>query len=116
MSQRDRDRARARIYRATSEEDIQRAFTEALSIRGWRWTHFRPAKTRKGPRTALSGNAGFVDVVAVRGRRALFVEAKSETGTLTSEQERWAEALTKAGLTHRVLRPSNLNELLEFIE
>jgi len=41
--------------------------------------------------------AGFPDLVLVRGSRLLFVECKSERGWVRPEQRRWLEALGAIG-------------------
>ena len=50
-----------------TEAQFQNAVTEALTVFGWRWIHFRPARSEKGWRTPLSGAPGFPDLCAVRG-------------------------------------------------
>ena len=58
--------------------------TELATIYGWRWAHFRVARTKYGWRTAVSGplGAGFPDLVLTRERdgRMLMVELKTDTG------------------------------------
>lgn len=85
-----------------------RSILEAARITGWRVHHQR--STRCG--TPISGDAGFPDFVLVHPRgHVLFVEVKSDrTGAkLTPEQERWGDALLKAGARWSVVRvPSGL--------
>jgi hypothetical protein len=90
-----------------TEREFERAVLEALRLFGWRFTHFRPAMTEEGWRTPLSGDAGFPDVVAVRGDRVLFVELKAETGSLRDEQAAWLAALGFAGADVHCWRPSD---------
>jgi hypothetical protein len=56
---------------------------------GWTVTHFRPAKTAKGWRTAIQGDAGFFDIVAARNGRKIGAELKVGNGKPTPEQLRW---------------------------
>jgi VRR-NUC domain len=92
---------------AVSERDFQKAVTDTLTAFGWRWCHFRPARTQRGWRTALSGNAGFPDIVAVRGDRVEYIELKAEKGRLSDEQSRWLAALGMAGQNVHCWRPSD---------
>jgi hypothetical protein len=96
-----------------TERDFQRAITDTLTLFHWRWCHFRPAMTRRGWRTALSGSPGFPDIVAVRGNRILFLELKAEKGRLSDEQGRWLAALGAAGAEARCWRPSDWDAIEE---
>jgi len=78
-----------------AERALQRAVCEALDVLGYRWCHFRPARTERGWRTPLSGSPGFPDVVAVRGGRVLFIELKGERGRVSEAQALWLEALAE---------------------
>src|SRR5256885_11723762 len=76
-----------------TERDFERGVLETLRLFGWRFTHFRPAKTEKGWRTPLSGDAGFPDIVAVRSNRVIWIELKAEKGRLSDEQGHWLAPL-----------------------
>jgi hypothetical protein len=97
----------ARLGAVASEEDFQKAVTDALTAFGWLWTHFRPGRTAKGWKTALSGAPGFPDIVAVRRDRVLFIELKTEKGRLSEDQERWLSVLGLAGADVHCWRPSD---------
>jgi hypothetical protein len=97
----------ARVTGVISEEDFQKAVTDTLTAFGWRWCHFRPGRTQSGWKTALSGEKGFPDIVAVRRDRVLFIELKTEKGRLSEEQERWLSALGLAGAAVHCWRPSD---------
>jgi hypothetical protein len=90
-----------------SERDFEHTVLETLRVFGWRYTHFRPARTQRGWRAPLSGDAGFPDIVAVRDERTLFIELKAETGRLTPEQAGWLDALGRRGAEARCWRPSD---------
>jgi len=62
---------------------------------GWLWCHFRPARTMRGWRTAVTGHKGFPDYVAVRPPRLIFAELKSEKGEVSPEQTEWIDTLRK---------------------
>jgi hypothetical protein len=61
-------------------------------VYGWTVCHFRPAKTAKGYRTALQGDAGFPDIVAARNGRKIVAELKVGTRRATPEQLQWLAA------------------------
>jgi len=82
-----------------NEEDFSTQVEDALTRFGWRWMHQRPAKTEKGWRTALSGHKGFLDYVAVRRHRLLFIELKGDTGKTSPEQDEWLNDLRECQKT-----------------
>ncbi len=55
--------------------------------------------------------AGFPDLVLVRGKRLLFVELKTDTGRLTPEQYEWMVALLAAGQHFVIWRPADWDEI-----
>ena len=75
-----------------------------LKLFGWRWTHFRPAWTKKGYRTPLSGDKGLPDYIAVRLPRLLFAELKDQYSKPTPEQEAWLEDLREC-VKHIMINP-----------
>lgn len=75
-----------------TEDELVRAILEALRITGWRAVHYRPARTARGWRTPLSGDAGAPDIIAIHpDRGVLLIEAKSDIGRLRPEQLEWRE-------------------------
>ncbi len=76
-----------------SERDFSTQVEDLLKIFSWRWCHFRPAQTQKGWRTALSGDKGLPDYIAVRPPRLLFAELKDRLSKTIPEQEGWLEDL-----------------------
>lgn len=83
---------------AWSEAEFQQAVIDLAHSRGWLVAHFRPARTSKGWRTAITGDPGFPDLVLARngprgGCRVLFIELKTETGRWTEAQQVWARRL-----------------------
>jgi hypothetical protein len=65
---------------------------ELAKLYGWTVCHFRPAKTAKGYRTAIQGDAGFPDIVACRSGRKIVAELKVGTRRATPEQLQWLAA------------------------
>ena len=90
------------MAKAMSEEDLLTCCINLAQLLGWRVAHFRPARTAKGWRTAMQGDTGFPDLVLVEPRDRwmrpiMWVELKSEKGTLSPDQEAWRDALLLAG-------------------
>ena len=85
------------IAKAMSEKELFENVRDMLDTFGWRWTHFRPARTAKGWVTPLSGHQGFPDLVAVRDRTLLCIELKRESQQPSRLQEQWLSALHGAG-------------------
>jgi hypothetical protein len=54
----------------------------------WRITHFRPAQTAQGWRTALQGHRGFVDLVLAREGETIHAELK--VGRNMPDDDQWA--------------------------
>ena len=63
---------------------------QVAELYGWRWAHFRPARTSKGWRTPASGplGAGWPDLVLTRERdgRMVLVELKVDDGRVSDDQ------------------------------
>lgn len=76
-----------------TEAAFSRQVLQLAKIRGWLRVHYRPARTKDGWRTALSGDRGAPDIILVRRGRVLFVELKSARGRLEPDQKRWRAAL-----------------------
>lgn len=93
-----------------TERDLQDVVIQTAQLYGWMVTHFRPAKTDRGWRTPLEGDAGFPDLVLARGGEVLIVELKSQRGKVSPMQELWAVAL---GGHYRLWRPSDIPDLVE---
>ena len=102
---------KALLEAAVTEADWLRTVTDYATLRGWLWTHFRPAQTDRGWRTSLSGYPGFPDIFAVRGNRVVVVELKSMNGRLTEGQREWLDRLSLTGIETHVFRPSDWSEV-----
>jgi hypothetical protein len=73
-----------------TEEQFSTQVESLLNMFGWHWAHFRPARTEKGWRTAISGmGKGFPDYICLRGERMVIMELKSEKGKVSPEQKAW---------------------------
>jgi hypothetical protein len=81
-------------------------------LRGWRCHHQRPAMTRHGWRSPISGDAGWPDLVAVRPPRVLIAELKIKRGRLTPDQIVWLELLEECpAIESHVWRPVDWAEI-----
>ena len=84
---------------------------------GWLVAHFRPAKTKKGWRTAVSADgAGFPDLIMVRRKRLIVAEVKSALGKVSKEQYDWLEAFGKTKAEVFCWTPRGKETILEILE
>jgi VRR-NUC domain len=92
-----------------TERELQDAIVEAAKLLGW--MVFHPFDSRRS-------TAGWPDLTLVHRRRArlMFMELKSETGRVTHEQHAWIDALARAGADVRVVRPVDLDAVLEELQ
>lgn len=108
-----------RYQRAATEDELLVAITDALSFFGWRWSH-----VRRSDRAITMGHQGVLDITAARYPRVLFIELKSETGQLTTEQMAWVLAIAGQNPAERqpghpeiyVWRPSDLDRALAILK
>lgn len=91
--------------------DFERVIADALRLFGWRYAHFRPALTKRGWRTPMTGDKGFPDFVAVRGNRLLVIEVKGDRGYPDAEQRAWHHALMAAGVEVMVARSKDWDDI-----
>jgi hypothetical protein len=93
-----------------TETQFAQAVIELAQWHRWRVVHFRPARTEKGWRTAMTGDRGFVDLVLARRGAVIHAELKTQHGRLGAGQQEWAEAI---GETYRLWRPSDMEAIKE---
>ena len=99
---------------ALAEADFQRTLIEYLEWNGWKVHAERPARTKDGWVTPIQGDKGFPDVIAVKGKRVLAIELKSEKAKyLTTAQWDWLEAFGKAGVEVYAWRPSDWENIVK---
>lgn len=91
-----------------TEAQFAQAVVELAQWRGWRVVHFRPARTEKGWRTAMTGDLGFPDLVLARRGVVLHIELKTMHGRMGRGQREWAEEI---GATYRLWRPSDMEQI-----
>lgn len=122
----------ARDAIAMSEADVQGAIVDALRACGWRFVHFRPARTLKGWVTSYTGDDGFPDIIALKNGREMALECKGTDGakkpgpnvrSITTikkrlryeAQEAWLAAFREAGAYATFVTPANMDEVLQEI-
>lgn len=93
-----------------TEGQLAESIVGIAMLYNWRVVHFRPARTEKGWRTAMTGHVGFPDLVLARGGVVLHAELKREDGRLGRGQAEWAKEL---GDSYRLWRPSDLEAIKE---
>lgn len=90
------------------EKDFTKQFLQFAKLMGWRTAHFRAGMNSRGSwQTAVAGDgAGFPDIVLVR-ERIVWVELKSDKGTLGEEQVIWRDRLIQAKAEWYLWRPKD---------
>jgi hypothetical protein len=100
------------------ERDLQDQITElAETWLGWRWVHFRPARTKHGWRTPVSGplGLGWPDLILVRDSRIIAAELKSSTGVVSEAQADVLATLGLAGVEVYLWRPADWDSIVEVL-
>lgn len=99
--------------RQHTEDAFVSTIIEMAHLYGWLAYHPLPSRTGQGYRTALQGDAGFVDLVLAKPDEPLLLwEAKSEVGRPTARQHDWLQALAQAREKRvMVVRPSQWAEI-----
>ena len=80
---------------AALERHHQAAIEQLLTLRRWKFVH---------QRSSIGTVAGWPDIFAVRGARAIAIEIKAERGRVSREQTEWIDALRAAGVEAFVAR------------
>jgi hypothetical protein len=95
-----------------NEKALQNAVVELARLYGWLVHHTRPAQMPSGKwATPIQGNAGFPDLVLVKGHHTIFVELKSAIGRTSPQQDAWIAALREAGQEVHIWRPRDINTI-----
>lgn len=94
-----------------AEREVQKAFCDALKLRGWLFTH-HPDSRR------MLGTPGMPDVVAVNPKTGeiLFVECKGLAGRLSDDQKVWAAAILGSdAAAYAYVTPKNCEKMVDVI-
>jgi hypothetical protein len=84
-----------------TEAQFQQQIIDMAKALGWLVYHTHDSR-RSEP--------GFPDLVLVRDR-IVYLELKTETGRMSLEQQQWVAALSAAGGTALVVRPSDMDAI-----
>lgn len=96
------------------EAEWQRQVIQLAGTFGWMVQHSRVSKVGDRHMTAISGHVGFPDLVlAHRTKGVVFVELKSERGSLRKEQVQWRDTLQAAGAEWYLWRPDDLMQVMK---
>lgn len=98
--------ARRVLDAATSEREFQQAVVDLARLNGW-LVHF-VWNSRHSP-------SGWPDIFAVRDSEIVVLELKTERGRVTESQRRWLLAFQTAGISARVYRPSDWDEIVAIL-
>lgn len=90
-----------------SEAEFTRTVIEYARFRRWLVNHQRPARTARGWRTAIQGDAGFPDIIAVRLSRTVVAELKLPGNRATPAQKLWLAAFVAAGAEVFIWTPAD---------
>lgn len=77
------------------ELECEATILEAAQIAGWRRHGERPAMSKKGHKTPIKGEAGWPDLILVKGAQMVCVELKRWPRTPDPAQIAWLEKLDK---------------------
>lgn len=97
------------------ERDFARWLNDAAKMFGWKYAHFRPARTKYGWVTPMEGDEGFLDYVLVRPPRLIVAELKRirRPSELSDGQKAWVGALSGVpGVEAYVWTPDQRDEIL----
>lgn len=97
-----------------TEDAFTRDVLELAKLKGWLRAHFRPARTNRGWRTAVSGDgAGFPDLVLIHRKRCLLIAAELKVGSnkMSPEQLAWAAAFEAASVPFYLWYPRNWKDI-----
>ena len=110
------------LDKTITEADFTTQVVELAQTLEWRVVHFRPARVfSEGVetyRTAGQGDIrGFPDILALKGRRMVAMELKSEDAPgATEEQHEWLVACRFAGAETYIMRPSDWPDILKILD
>lgn len=99
------DRIEAPHYALSmTEKQFQALVVETAQTFGWHAFHFR---------NMLTNPAGWPDLTIIKGEITLWVELKSEKGTLEESQIRMAQKFAEVGATIHCWRPSDWERIVD---
>ena len=119
----------ASLSQHISERDFLATVVEYAQLKGWRVAHFRPGMTSRIDKSGKpvwvtpvqADGKGFPDLVLARDGQLLFIEAKSEKGKLSKDQQKWFWELSKVAYSSprvggHLWRPSDWSNIETMLE
>ncbi|MGK2898582.1 MAG: hypothetical protein ACSLE9_07825 [Burkholderiaceae bacterium] len=105
-----------RTLKSANEDELLTRVVDLLDTYNWLCHHDRPARMADGTwRTAVQGDAGFPDIIALRGGRMVIAELKHAT-KVSADQELWLEAFRQLpGAEVYVWRPGDEDAIEEVL-
>lgn len=97
------------------ERDFARWLNDAARMFGWRFAHFRPARTKYGWVTPMEGDEGFLDYVLIRPPRLILAELKRirRPSEISDGQKIWLAMLGQVpGIEVYLWTPDQRDEIL----
>jgi hypothetical protein len=100
-----------------TEADWQSTVIDLLKVYRYKVCEFRKARVKRDGedvyRTPFGADGkGMTDLIAARPGRVLFIENKSDTGTLSQEQKEWQDILCQCpGVEYYISRPKDFDRL-----
>lgn len=98
--------AAARVAHLMTERALQDAIVQVAKLH--RWIVYHPFDSRHS-------TAGWPDLVLLRPPVAIFAELKRQDGKLSPQQAHMLEQLAECGLTTRVWRPTDLDDVIALL-
>jgi hypothetical protein len=99
------------VLSTITEAEFTRMVLQLARLRGWWSFHARPARTKRGWRTAVQGDGtGFPDVLLLRGPVQLVAELKVR-GRPTEAQRAWLAAFAAAGVPAYTWTPADWSSI-----
>ena len=93
-----------------SEAQFTTRVIDTARLYGWLVTHFRPAQTARGWRTAVQGDSGFVDLVLARDGVLILAELKVGRAKPRADQVSWGHAI---GPCYRLWYPDDWDAIVK---
>lgn len=92
-----------------TEKELTQTIQKALRQTGWLSSHFHDSRREIKPNVFIGDRSakGFPDVVAVKNKRLLVAELKSDKGQLREGQPEWLTGFVEVGAEVFLWRPEH---------
>ncbi len=102
-----------------SEKEFQRTvieYAQALNFKVYHQLDTGKCKKCGEPNYSKRVGPGFVDLVIAGHGKLIFAELKSENGSLSDNQRKWAEVLVSTGARVYLWKPSDWSQIEEVLK